>query len=162
MSNNLAYVVVNDVKEYHDCEMVFSFYFEGSGFDVDASQRYKINTTVQEVKILNEALTLFQKKGFKDQYRQYTSVVDGSQKYPEFVIDYINSVELTKMLQSLANDEDSLVQLNEYRFEVPPTYEDDFRTNKKIESVTYEGKIHLVDDSEELDEFLEEILDSRA
>lgn len=159
MSDREAYVV-NNKNEYHDCEMVFSFYFENSesDFQVDPEQLYKINTTLKEVAIFNEALQLFQSQGFKEKYLLYTSVQDGSQKYPNFVIDYIDSVELTKQLQSLSNDEDSLVQLNEYCLETPPTYVDDFYINKRIHSIKYKDNLLVVDDFDDIESFVDEYL----
>lgn len=160
MSESLVYVNVNEKKEYHDCEMIFSFYldYKADDFEVDSDVKYKINTTLKELFVLNEALTLYQKKGFKDNYLAYASVLDGSQQYPNFVIDYIDSVELTKQLQGLANDEDSLVQLNSYCLDTPPTYEDDFRINKKIEAIIYQGESVSFKDADDIEEYLEDKL----
>ena len=152
-------ITVNERQAYHNCEMIFSMYYESdtSDFKVDKDQKYKIFTTIKEVEVLNEALELYQKQGFKDNYLRYINSKDGSNEYPGFVIDYIDSVELGKLLQALANDEDSLVQLSEYCTETAPTYEDDFRINKKIEAIIIDGKQRVIDGNEDLQEYIAEV-----
>ena len=160
MNETVEIISINEKKEYHNCEMLFSFFNDNakSNFQVDQEQKYSIHTTIKEVEVLNEALNVFQNKGFKDNFLNYTSVVDGSQQYPEFVVDYIAAVDLAKELQSLANDEDSLVQLSEYCMETPPTYEDDFRINKQIVSITIDSQTRDINGYEDLKKYLQEIL----
>lgn len=159
MNDNLELITVNEKKAYHNCAMTFSFYYNNdkSDFKVDEDQQYKIHTTLKEVEALNEALNVYQKDSFKKMFLLYTAVVDGSQQYPEFVIDYIDALQLGKALQSLANDEDSLVQLSEYCLETPPTYADDFGINKKIESLTFDGKTREVHGYEDLQDYISEL-----
>jgi hypothetical protein len=159
VSETVGLLTVNEKKAYHNCEMIFSFFYknEANGFEVDKDQKYKIYTTLREVEVLNEALNLYQKPGFKDNYLRYVNTVDGSNSFPEFVIDYIDSVELTKSLQALAHDEDSLVQLSEYCFETPPTFEDDFRINKKIETIIIGAEEKDVTDFDDLEEYLSDL-----
>lgn len=163
MSDTTDVLTVNTKKDYHNCEMIFSMYYENpdNGFKVDEEQQYRIFTTIKEVDALNEALNLFQSKGFKDNFLLYTSVVDGSAYYPEFVIDYIDAIELGKELQILANDEDSLVQLSEYCLETPPTYEDDFKINKKIESITIDGDTKTISDYDDLEAYISTLRDEK-
>ena len=163
MSESIHIISVNTKKEYHNCEMIFSFLNDDikSDFEVDQDQEYKIHATIKEVEILNEALNVFQKPGFKDNFLIYTAVTDGSQQYPEFVIDYITAVEFGKELQALANDEDSLVQLSEYCMETPPTYEDDFRINKKIVSVTIDGQTELVNGYDDVEEYIDTLKEEK-
>ena len=111
MSDNSGVIRVNEKQAYHNCEMTFCFYYESrnNDFKVDKEQKYKIHTTIKEVELLNEALHIYQADGFKDAFLKYSEAVDGSYKYPEFVIDYIDAIEAGRALQALANDEDSLV-----------------------------------------------------
>ncbi|MEA3369805.1 MAG: hypothetical protein U9Q40_00525 [Campylobacterota bacterium] len=156
MNNNSEAVTVNKKQAYHNCEMTFCFYYESakSDFKVTKKQKYKIYTTAKELELLNEALNIFQAEGFKDAYLLYTQEVDGSQKYPEFVMKYTDSVNIAKALQSAANDEDSLTQLSEYCLEIAPTYEDDFRINKQIDSVTIDTQTREVKGYSDLKEYL--------
>lgn len=141
MSESVGLITVNEKKEYHNCEMVFSLYYnhEKSDFKVEKDQKYKIHTTIQEVEVLNEALNVYQAEGFKDAYLLFASEVDGGAKYPDFVPRLKTAQALGKQLQALSNDEDSLVQLSEYCIEIIPTYNDDFGINKQIESITIDG-----------------------
>ncbi len=150
-------ITVNEKKPHHDCEMVFSFDYENkeNGFEVDSEQKYRIHTTLKELALLNIALHLYQAEGFKDKYWLYTNTVDPSNVYPMFVPDYIEAIGIGKQLQALAVDEDSLVQLSEYCLETPPTYEDDFRINKVIHSVTVKGVTTEISDYEDIKDFLE-------
>lgn len=116
--------------------MVFSFYSTHQNtFEVNQEQKYKIYTTTKEVQVLNEALNIYQSDGFKNSYLLFEEEIDGSKKYPDFLPYFKKSQEIAKVLQGLAQDEDSLVQLNEYCLEIAPTYLDDFMLNKKIESI---------------------------
>lgn len=137
MQKNEAIITVNTPKEYHNCEMIFSFNYknENTNFKVDEKQKYKIFTTLKEVETLKAALDVYQEEGFKDAYLLYFEEVNGDAKYPEFTLRFKKAQELAKALNDLANDEDSLVQLSEYCLETPPTYADDFRINKRIEEV---------------------------
>lgn len=159
MSDNLGLITVNERKEYHNCEMTFSFYnnHDKSDFKVDKDQKYKIYTTINEVEVLNEALKVYQEDGFKDAYLQFAIEVDGSAKYPDFVPRFNQAQTLAKQLNDLSNDEDSLVQLSEYCIEIIPTYEDDFRINKQIESITIDGKTQVVNGYEDLKDYLSKI-----
>ena len=163
MSDDLALITVNEKKAYHDCEMMFCFYYNNdkSDFKVDKEQKYKIYTTVKEVALLNEALHVYQEKGFKDTYLLYSAERDGSQKYPEFVGDYIDGIQLGKALQALANDEDSLIQLSEYCIETPLTYADDFGINKQIESICIDNETRDVNGYEDLKAYISELREER-
>lgn len=154
--NNTELIIVNEKKEYHDCEMLFCFYYDNanSDFKVERDQKYKIFTTLKEVEILNEALRIYQANGFKQTYLKYTSEVDGSKKYSEFENSYNKALGIAKELQSLANDEDSLVQLSEYCLEVAPTYVDDFGINKQIEAIIVDSKQKEISGYEDLKEYL--------
>lgn len=159
MSENLGLITVNEKKEYHNCEMVFSLYYnhEKSDFKVEKDQKYKIHTTIQEVEVLNEALNIYQAEGFKDAYLLFATEVDGSAKYPDFVPRLNTAQAFGKQLQALANDEDSLVQLSEYCIEIIPTYNDDFGINKQIESITINGKIREINGYEDLKEYISKL-----
>ncbi len=163
MIDNSGTIIVNEKQDYHNCEMGFCFYYESdtSDFKVGKEQKYKIHTTLKEVEKLNEALNIYQAEGFKEAFLRYTSEVDGSNKYPEFVIDYIDAIETGRALQALANDEDSLVQLSEYCIDIPPTYADDFGINKQIESITVEGKTELVNGYEDITDYLSELREKK-
>jgi len=163
LSETTNIISVNTKKEYHNCEMIFNFLNDDikSDFEVDQEQQYKIHTTIKEVEKLSEALSVFQKPGFKENFLIYTSVQDGSNEYPNFVMDYITAVELGKELQALANDEDSLVQLSEYCMETPPTYEDDFRINKRIISITIDGQTHDVKDFDDVEDFIDDLKEEK-
>lgn len=141
MSDTAGLITVNKKQDYHNCEMVFSLYYNHakSDFKVEKDQKYKIHTTIQEVEVLNEALNVYQAEGFKDTYLLFAAEVDGSAKYPDFVPRLNAAQALGKQLQALSNDEDSLVQLSEYCIEIIPTYNDDFGINKHIESITIDG-----------------------
>lgn len=163
MNDDVSLITVNTKKEYHNCEMTFCFYYNNdeSDFKVNKDQKYKIYTTVKEVTLLNEALNVYQEEGFKDTYLLYSAETDGSQKYPAFVGDYIDAVQLGKALQALANDEDSLVQLSEYCIEIPPTYADDFGINKQIESIRIDSEKRDVSGYEDLKDYLSELREER-
>lgn len=156
MNNTLSIVTVNEKQAYHDCEMIFSFYYrnEKSDFKVDEDQKYKIHTTLQEIQVLNEALNLYQEEGFKEAYLLYIGDKDGNATYPEFAPRFQKACDLTKQLQALSNDEDSLVQLSEYCLETPPTYVDDFGINKQIESITINGMTKDIAGYEDLKSYL--------
>ena len=164
MSDTTDIITVNTKKDYHNCEMIFSMYYENpeNGYKVDKDQKYRIHTTIKEVEALNEALNVFQSEGFKENFLRYTSVVDGSARYPEFVMHYIDGIEVGKELQALANDEDSLVQLSEYCLETPPTYEDDFKINKKIESISIDGQTRSIDGYDDLIDYVDELKEDKA
>lgn len=159
MSENLGLITVNEQKEYHNCEMVFSLYYNHakSDFKVEKDQKYKIHTTIQEVEVLNEALNVYQAEGFKDTYLLFSAEVDGSAKYPDFVPRLKTAQALGKQLQALANDEDSLVQLSEYCIEIIPTYKDDFGINKSIESITIDGVTRDINGYEDLKEYISKL-----
>lgn len=159
MSENLGLITVNEQKDYHNCEMVFSLYYNHakSDFKVEKDQKYKIHTTIQEVEVLNEALNVYQAEGFKETYLLFAAEVDGSAKYPDFVPRLNTAQALGKQLQALSNDEDSLVQLSEYCIEMIPTYNDDFGINKHIESITIDGVIRDINGYEDLKEYFRSI-----
>jgi len=158
VNDNTVLITVNEKQEYHNCEMIFYFYNnDENGFRVTKDQKYKIHTTIKEVEALNEALNVYQADGFKEKYLLYNSVMDGSDQYPEFAIDYIDSVQVCRTLQSLANDEDSLVQLSEYCLDVAPTYKDDFMINKRIESVIVGSHKKEIEDYDDLEEYMAEL-----
>jgi hypothetical protein len=159
LSDNLGPIPVNEKKEYHDCEMIFCFYYDhkNSTFKVEKDQKYKIHTTIREVELLNEALNVYQEDGFKDSYLLFEAEVDGSKKYPEFVPRFNKARELARELSLLSNDEDSLVQLSEYCLEVAPTFVDDFGINKQIESITVNGTTRAVNGYQDLKEYLLEL-----
>jgi len=163
LSSSVEAIVVNKEQEYHNCEMTFRFSYDNdkSDFSVDEEQKYMIHTTVAEVEALNEALNVYQSEGFKENFLLYTAVVDGSDKYPGFVIDYMDAVQLGRALQALAKDEDSLVQLNEYCLETPPTYADDFRINKHIESITVNGITRDVEGYEDIEEYMSKLREAQ-
>lgn len=148
--------MVNEKKDYHSCEMVFSLYYDHakSDFKVDKEQKYKIYTTIKEVEVLNEALNVYQSEGFKDAYLLFAAEVDGSAKYPDFVPRVDQAHALAKQLNDLSNDEDSLVQLSEYCIEVIPTYADDFGINKQIESITIDGVTRVINGYDDLREYI--------
>lgn len=154
---------MNHKQDYHNCLMEFCFFYESdtSDFKVGKEQKYKIHTTLKEVQQLNESLNIYQAEGFKKAFLRYTSEVDGSNKYPEFVIDYIDAIEAGRALQALANDEDSLVQLSEYCIETPPTYVDDFGINKQIDSITVEGQTEQVNGYEDIADYLSSLKEER-
>lgn len=156
MNDTIDPITVNEKKEYHDCEMIFSLEHHNhiNGFKVDKDQKYKIHTSIKEVEILHEALKVYQAEGFKDAYLLYMAHVDGDAIYPDFTPQLQKAHLLTKQLQSLAKDEDSLVQLSEYCLEIIPTYEDDFRINKHIESIIIEGKTRVVNEYGDLKDYL--------
>ncbi len=155
----MGLITVNEKRDYHNCEMTFCFYYNNdiSGFRVEKDQKYKINTTIKEVELLNEALNVYQQKGFKDSYLQFSSELDGSEKYPDFVPLFKKSQELAKQLNGLSNDDDSLVQLSEYCIEVAPTYIDDFGINKEIDSITIDGITRDIDSYKDLKDFILEL-----
>lgn len=144
--------------------MTFSCYYihDKSDFKVSKDQKYKINTTVKEVELLNEALNVYQEDGFKDAYLLFAAEMDGSVKYPDFVSRFKKSQELAKALNELSNDEDSLVQLSEYCIEVAPTYVDDFGINKQIESITVEGKTRELNGYKDLKAYILELRKEKA
>ena len=152
-------ITVNTPQEYHNCSLLFSFEYTNpdNGFSVDSEQLYKIHTTLKEVEALNEALAVYQKPGFKENFLLYTSVQDGSNKYPNFVFDYMDAVESGKRVQYYANDEDSLVQLSSYCMETAPTYEDDFKINKHLHVLEIDDKRYELGDYEECEEFFEDL-----
>ena len=156
MNDNIDLITVNEKREYHDCEMVFSleYHNRNNGFKVQKDQKYKIHTSVKEVKILNEALQVYQAEGFKDTYLLYMAHVDGHALYPDFTPYMEKAHSLTKQLQDLSKDEDSLVQLSEYCLEIIPTYGDDFRINKHIESIIIGGRTRIVSGYEDLKDCL--------
>ena len=164
MSDNLGHITVNEKKEYHNCEMTFCCYYthDKSDFKVEKDQKYKINTTIKEVDLLNEALNVYQEDGFKDAYLLFAAEVDGSIKYPDFVPHFKRSQKLAKQLNDLSNDEDSLVQLSEYCIEVAPTYVDDFGINKQIESITIDGKTRDINGYEDLKDYISELRKEKA
>lgn len=155
MSNTAGLITVNEKKDYHNCEMVFSLYYNHpkSAFKVEKDQKYKIHTTIQEVEVLNEALNVYQAEGFKDAYLLFAAEVDGSSKYPDFVPRLNKAKALAKQLNDLSNDEDSLVQLSEYCIEIIPTYDDDFGINKQIESITVNGETRDLKGYEDLKDY---------
>ncbi len=158
MSDNLNYICVNEKQAYHNCELVFSFYYDNKrDFKVDEEQKYKIHTTIKEVELLNEALNVYQEDDFKKTYLLFTAEIDGSLNYPDFVPRYNKAKELAKQLQALSNDEDSLVQLSEYCLEVAPTYEDDFGINKKIDSITIDTTQRAINGYEDLKAYISEL-----
>lgn len=159
MIDHSGLITVNEQKEYHDCEMIFSFYYNHhkSDFKVEKDQKYKIYTTIDEVKVLNEALNVYQADGFKDTYLLFAMEVDGSVKYPDFVPRLDKAKKLADQLNDLSNDEDSLVQLSEYCIETPPTYVDDFGINKQIESIIIDGKSRDINGYEDLRKFLSDL-----
>ena len=156
MSDNLGLITVNEKKEYHNCEMTFSFYYnnDNSDFKVDENQKYKIHTTTQEVKLLNEALNIYQEDGFKETYLLFFAQADGASKYPDFVPRLKKAQELAQELNKLSNDEDSLVQLSEYCMEQAPTYADDFGINKEIKSIIIDGVSKDINGFEDLKDYL--------
>ena len=164
MNENLGLITVNERKEYHNCEMTFCFYYENdnNGFKVDKEQKYKINTTIKEVELLNEALNVYQENGFKDSYILYSAEVDGTAKYPDFLPRFNKAKELAKKLNDLSNDEDSLVQLSEYCIETAPTYVDDFGINKQIESIVVDDKIREVKGYEDLKDYFSQLRQEKA
>lgn len=147
---------VNEKQEYHNCEMIFSMYYQSasSDFTVEKDQKYKIHTTIKEVEVLNEALNVYQADGFKETYLLFSAEKDGSVKYPDFAPRVTRAHELCKILQDLSQDEDSLVQLSEYCIDTPPTYKDDFGINKQIEAVIINGKTKEVNGYEDLKHYL--------
>jgi len=149
-------ITVNQKQDYHNCEMIFSFFYhsESSDFAVEKDQKYKIHTTLKEVEILNEALHIYQEDGFKEAYLLFLEEKDGSVKYPDFVPRVQKAHELSKALQDLAQDEDSLVQLSEYCIETPPTYKDDFGINKQIEAIVFNRHTKEVSGYEDLKVYL--------
>ena len=159
MSENLGLITVNTKKEYHNCEMVFSLYYNHakSDFKVEKDQKYKIHTTIQEVEVLNEALNVYQAEGFKDTFLLFAAEVDGGAKYPDFVPRFNTAQAFGKQLQALSNDEDSLVQLSEYCEETPPTYADDFGIDKHIESITINGQTRDINGYEDLKAYFRSI-----
>ncbi len=164
MNDDSGCITVNKKQAYHNCEMTFCFYYsnEKSDFKVEKDQKYKIHTTIKEIEQLNEALNIYQADGFKEAYLRYVSEVDGSQRYPEFVIDYIDAVEAGRKLQALANDEDTLVQLSEYCIETAPTYADDFGINKQIEAISIDADTRTVNGYEDLREYIAELKRTKA
>lgn len=164
MSENIGLITVNEKKEYHNCEMTFCYYYEHdkSDFKVDKDQKYKIYTTIKEIEILNDALNVYQENGFKNLYLLFSSEVNGSKKYPDFVPLFKKSQELVKQLSKLSNDNDSLVQLSEYCIEQAPTYVDDFGINKQIESITIDGRTIDIKGYEELKQYILELRKEKA
>lgn len=156
MSDTAGVITVNEKKDYHNCEMIFSLYYNHakSDFKVEKDQKYKIHTTIQEVEVLNEALNIYQAEGFKDAYLLYAAEVDGSSKYPDFMPRLNTAKALAKKLNDLSNDEDSLVQLSEYCIEIIPTYADDFGINKQIESITIDGVTRDIKSYDDLKEYI--------
>ena len=156
MSETIELITVNTEKEYHDCAMTFCLFYQHdeSDFIVSNKQKYKIHTTIAEVKLLNEALHVYQEDNFKNSFLLYSNEIDGAKKYPDFVARFNRSQELAKQLTILANDEDSLVQLSEYCTQQAPTYNDDFGINKKIESITIKGKTKNLDGYEDIKNYL--------
>ncbi len=163
MSDNLNYICVNEKQAYHNCELVFSFYYDNKrDFKVDEEQKYKIHTTIKEVELLNEALNVYQEDDFKKTYLLFTAEIDGSLNYPDFVPRFNQAQELAKELNDLSNDEDSLVQLSEYCTEVAPTYADDFGINKQIESITVEGDTRVSKGYEDLKDHFTQLRQEKA
>ncbi|HQS66834.1 MAG TPA: hypothetical protein PLM93_06590 [Sulfuricurvum sp.] len=159
MIESLGLITVNKKQDYHNCEMVFSLYYNHakSDFKVEKDQKYKIHTTIKEVEVLNEALNVYQAEGFKDAYLLFAAEVDGSAKYPDFVPRLNTAQALGKQLQALSNDEDSLVQLSEYCIEIIPTYNDDFEINKHIESITINGITREINGYDDLREYISKL-----
>ena len=159
LDETLALLTVNEKKAYHNCEMIFSCYYEHdtSDFKVTKKQKYKIHTSIKEVEALNEALNVYQEAGFKDTYLLFSQEIDGSKKYPDFVQVFKHSQELARKLASVSNDEDSLDQLQEYCTEQAPSYADDFGINKQIESLTLENYTREIDSYEDLKSYLREL-----
>ncbi|MDA7816739.1 hypothetical protein N9A28_00955 [Sulfurimonas sp.] len=159
MSENIGLITVNAKKEYHDCEITFCLYYESdaSDFKLDKDQKYKIHTTIEEVEILNEALHVYQADGFKKMFLLYSDEIEPSKKYPEFVTSFEAVTKLGQSLQKLAKDEDSLVQLQEYCLDTPPTYVDDFGINKDIESITINGKTKELNGYQDLKDYLSKL-----
>lgn len=159
MIENLGLITVNKKQDYHNCEMVFSLYYNHakSDFKVEKDQKYKIHTTIKEVEVLNEALNVYQAEGFKDTYLLFAAEIDGSAKYPDFVPRLNTAQAFGKQLQALSNDEDSLVQLSEYCIEIIPTYNDDFGINKQIESITIDGITREINGYDDLREYISKL-----
>lgn len=159
MSDTLELITVNTKKEYHNCEMTFCLFYNHpkSIFKVDKDQKYKIHTTLKEIAVFNEALTIFQEDGFKDAYLLFSEEIDGSKKYPDFVERFKKSQKVARELNKLSNDEDSLEQLQEYCEEQAPTYADDFGINKQIESIRFNNKTTTFDGYEDLKQYLTDL-----
>ena len=145
---NSQLIYVNQKREYHNCSMIFSYYqtHTPSHFQVDCTLRYHIFTTLTELKLLNEALHIYQAHGFKEAYLKYNSEIHAKDENSEFAKKLQEAQQIAKELQSLAQDEDSLVQLQEYILETPPTYVDDFYINKKIEAIIIDEATHTISD----------------
>jgi len=156
MNEMMQIIIVNSKKDYHNCEMIFSFYYKSdtSDFNVQNNQKYNIHTTIKEIEALNEALNVFQSNSFKEQYLLYSEQIDGSIKYPEFKSTYEKSKELALILTKLSNDEDRLDQLTNYCMQIAPTYDDDFKINKKIESIIIDKTIQTVNGYDDLKEYI--------
>jgi len=136
--------------------MTFSLFYNHpqSSFKVEKDQKYKIHTTLKEIAVFNEALTIFQEDGFKDAYLLFSVEIDGSKKYPDFVERFEKSQKVARDLNKLSNDEDSLEQLQEYCEEQAPTYADDFGINKQIESITLNQQTTTINGYEDLKKYL--------
>ncbi|HIC43111.1 MAG TPA: hypothetical protein EYO73_02090 [Sulfurimonas sp.] len=159
MSENIGLLPVNEKKDYHDCEMTFCMYYENTQGDykVDKAQKYHIHTTLKEVDVLNEALNLYQEEGFKDTFLSYSAEVDGDSTFPEFTSKIEKAHVLGRALMDLANDEDSLVQLQEYCIDQAPRYVDDFGINKQIESITINNETKNIEGYEDLKTYISEL-----
>jgi len=164
LSDNSGQIIVNEKREYHNCEMTFCFYYAHgkSDFKVEKEQKYIIHTTLKEVESLNEALNVYQEDGFKDAFLLFQAEVDGSLKYPKRVPRYKKSQELAKALNELSNDEDSLVQLSEYCIEVAPTFVNDFVINKQMEAISIDDETRVVNCYEDLKAYISELRKDKA
>lgn len=136
MNETLGQIPVNTKQTHHDCEMIFSYSTSGqSDFSIDSEQRYKIYTTLEEIEVLKEALEMYQAEGFKEQFLLYSNALSPKEEYPEFVASFKKVHALGKSLQSLAKDDYSLTQLQDYCLEQATTYVEDFMINKQIHSI---------------------------
>jgi len=134
----IAPIPVNTMQAYHNCEMVFSFFYENSenGFRVTVDdQKYLIYTTLKEVELFNETLYLFQTPGFKEDFFNYVNTMNPETVLSGFTPYYEHAQRLSKSLYRAANDENALTKLNDHCLQIPPTYKDDFMLNKQIDSL---------------------------
>ncbi|NOR55991.1 MAG: hypothetical protein GQ531_07255 [Sulfurovum sp.] len=164
MSNQITSIIVNEKRDYHNCEMTFSCSIErnSNNFEIDQDQPYIIYTTLKEVEVLNEALAIYQAEGFKEKLWRYTNEVDASTKYPEFVKDSETAKAIGKKLNDLCQDSDSLVQLQEYCMEQAPTYADDFNINKSIDAITIDNDCKEINGYEDLKSYLLTLKETKA
>ncbi len=163
MNDSIPTFHINDRKPYHDCELYFCFDYvnKQTGFQVDNTQTYLMHTTIKEVELLNEALNIYQAKGFKDKVLDFQSGSGGDESLDVFQKQYEHVLKLSRSLKELCQDEDSLIQLSEYCLETPPTYEDDFKINKHIRSVTVEGEKIKVRDCDDLKVYITRLKEKR-